>query len=263
MNKLLRSHIAGGLIVALAVCMFAVSACAFEGSRNSVRGSGSVATEERSVGGITGVSLETLGDLTVEVGNLESLRVEAEDNLLQYLKTTVRGGVLVIEQEPSVNLRPKKSVRYYLTIKGLESVDASSSGSVTAPALRAGHFAVNISSSGNVHLAALEADSLEVTLTSSGNLKIGGGQVGTQQVRLSSSGDYGAGDLRSGSATVDVSSSGNATIWVTDRLDGRLEQLWERQVLRQPPSRREHVQFRRGRGFGRKVVVCAVTSTRE
>jgi len=108
-----------------------------------------------------------------------------------------------------------------LTVRSLDSVDVSNTGNVTAPALKAGHFAVNVSSSGDVDLACLEADSLEVRLASNGNLRIGGGQVGTQDIRLSSSGDYG-GDVRSASATVELTSSSNATIWTTDRLQARL-----------------------------------------
>jgi hypothetical protein len=181
-----------------------------------------VTSEERSVSGVTGVSLATQGDLTIEVGSQEALRVEAEDNLLQYLKTTVRGGVLVIEEEPDIDLQPKKSIRYHLTVKSLESVDVSSSGNITAPALKAGHLAVGVSSSGDVELTALETDSLEVKLSSSGELKIGGGQVASQDVKLSSSGDYEAGDMSSVSASVDLTSSGNATIWVTDQLEARL-----------------------------------------
>jgi predicted small secreted protein len=212
------------LIFLLILCAVALTACVIDvgGTGEDVRGSGNVTTEDRPVSGVTGVALRTLGDLTIEVGDQESLRIEAEDNLLQYLETTVSGGVLNIQEAEDVDLRPKKAVRYYLTVKSLESIEVTSSGNVTAPVLTAGGLTVDVTSSGDVEVASLEADSLEVRLSSSGGVTIGGGQVTSQEARLSSSGDYDAGDLRSSSATVGLSSSGSAIIWVTDRLEADL-----------------------------------------
>ncbi len=212
------------LILLLILCAAAVTACVIDvgGNGENVRGSGNVTNEDRPVSGISGVALRTLGDLTIEVGDQESLRIEAEDNLLQYLETTVSGGVLSIQEAEDVDLRPKKAIRYYLTVKSLESIEVTSSGNVTASALTAGDLTVDVTSSGDVELASLEADSLEVRLSSSGGVTIGGGQVTSQEARLSSSGDYEAGDLRSSSATVGLSSSGSAIIWVTDRLEADL-----------------------------------------
>jgi hypothetical protein len=221
-NKLLRFGLALGLILVLFPCSLAVDACVEGVTRSTVSGSGHVAIENRPVSGVSGVALGTIGDLTIELGDRETLRVEADDNLLQYFKTTVHGGVLTIDSDPDINLRPKESIHFYLSVKGLESLELSSVGSITAPALTAGHFAVSLSSTGDIDLAGLEAESLKVRLSSSGNVTIATGQVGSQDISLTSSGDYEAGDVRSTSATVDISSSGNAKIWVTDRLKADL-----------------------------------------
>jgi hypothetical protein len=205
----------------LILCASVLAACTVN-IGDTVRGSGSVTSEGRAVSGITGVALTTIGELTIEIGDQESLRVEAEDNLLQYFQTTVDGGVLTIETEPGVSISATKPVRYYLTVNSLESIKVSSSGNVSAPSLEAGRFEVNISSSGNVDVAELQADSLEVMISSSGNLTIGGGQVASQEIKLSSSGDYEAGDMQSAAAEVAVSSSGSATIWVTEKLEANL-----------------------------------------
>ncbi len=232
MKELRRSHLVSRptlarrptltLTLLLLLCGATLSACVVTVG-DTVRGSGNVISEDRPVSGITGVALTTVGELTIEMGDQESLRIEAEDNLLQYFQTTVSGGVLTIETEPGVNLRPKEAIHYYLTVETLESIRTSSSGNVSAPTLDTGQLTIEIASSGERRIGvALEADSLEVRLSSSGRLGIGGGQVAAQDVKLSSSGDYEAGDLRSASATVDLSSSGRATIWVTDRLDANL-----------------------------------------
>ena len=194
-----------------------LSACASI-DRETIHGSGILDSEDRPVQGVTRVSLTTLGELTIQLGDNESLVVEAEDNLLQYIETSVVGGKLTIRSAQNVNLEPTRSVRYTLTVSSLAGLEVSSSGSITAPALAAEKFDLQISSSGNITLAGLTADHLTVDISSSGNLEIGAGEVSEQTVNLSSSGNYRAGELRSQTADVTNSSSGTVTLWVTNQL---------------------------------------------
>lgn len=204
----------------------------------TIRGSGNVVEEARPVSGVSSVELATLGHLFIEVGDTESMLIEAEDNLLEHLEAEVRGGRLRIETKDNVNLRPTEPVNYYLTVTGLDTIAISSSGNIQAPDLEADRFSITISSSGNlemgdittdrltvgisssgdVRMGVLNAEVLEVDITSSGNLDIAGGQVAAQNVSISSSGNYRAEDLESTEADVRLSSSGSATIWVSDSL---------------------------------------------
>jgi len=208
----------------------------------TVSGSGNVVEETRTVSGFTGVELATVGTLHIQVGDSESLRIEAEDNLLEYLETGVRGGRLRIETREDVNLHNTRPIHYYLTVTDLDTIVISSSGDVEAPDLQARRFSVtisssgnlemgdleagtvtvNITSSGNVTMGTLRADTLEVDISSSGNLEIAGGQVERQTVTISSSGEYTAQDLQSAEADVRLTSSGSATIRVRDRLRANL-----------------------------------------
>jgi hypothetical protein len=212
------------------------------GERVTIRGSGNVVEESRAVSGITGVNLATLGQLTVEVGDRESLRIEAEDNLMEYIESDVRSGELKIETQSDIRLDPSRPVNYYLTVTSLDSIRISSSGDIEAPDLESGRFNINVASSGNLKMGNLEADrltvrisssgdvamgvlsadTLEVDITSTGDLDIAGGEVKTQNITISSSGKYTAQDLTSEEADVRLSSSGSATIWVTNRLQATL-----------------------------------------
>jgi hypothetical protein len=191
-------------------------------SPSSIQGSGRIASEDRQVQGVRGVALTTTGDLTIAVGNQESLRIEAEDNLLPYLETQVRNGTLTIGTRPNTNLRSTRPIRYALTVKSLESLVISSSGNIVAPVLQADRFTATISSSGDMRLDGLNANNLQVVISSSGDLEINGGEVKQQSITISSSGQYKAGSVRSQTAEVRLSSSGNATIWVTGSLNAQL-----------------------------------------
>ncbi|MBN1484685.1 MAG: DUF2807 domain-containing protein [Chloroflexia bacterium] len=209
---------------------------------DSVRGSGQVVERDREVGSFRGVELATIGTLYIEVGEREGLRIEAEDNILPYIETKVRDDVLIISADTTANIRPRKSIQYYLTVEELDTIILSSVGNVEAPDLESKHFMIRLSSTGNLTMGDLEADTLvvnlsstgslemdklqanrlEVTINSTGNVSIDGGEVEEQTVTLSSTGDYEARRLDSERATVKISSTGSATIRVSEELTADL-----------------------------------------
>jgi len=211
------------LIFLVLVLVLAILACnvATIGS-NTIRGSGNVVQEERPVGDFSGIQVTNQGDAIIELGQAESLVVEAEDNLLEHIVTEVRGNTLVLGTENNVNLNNTKPIRYHLTVMTLDDIHITSSGNVTAPAMEVNNFAVRVSSSGNLDMDGIEANRLEVDISSSGNVNIGGGQVEEQNIAITSSGEYDGRNVDSRQAQVRLSSSGDATIRVSDRLQADL-----------------------------------------
>jgi hypothetical protein len=216
-NKFLFSMILC-LALALAACSFTIGDTEF----TTVTGSGNVTTEERPVSGVERVVITNQGNLTVVIGDTESLVIEAEDNLLQYIQTEVRNGTLEINTQNGVSMLNKDPIRYTLTVKSLKGIDLTSSGNASAPALTADSFEVNINSSGNASIENLTADKLTVHISSSGKVEIAGGTVGTLDVTISSSGDLHMEDVAVQDAKVSISSSGSAYLQVSDNLDGNI-----------------------------------------
>lgn len=214
----------------------------FDDDWGNVRGSGDIETEIRHVSGIRTVRLENQGDLRIELGDTESLVVEAEDNLLPLIRTEVRGGELRIFNEGRNWFRNRQPIRYYLTVKSLEGIEVGSTGSVDAPDISADRFDISISSTGNVVMDALEAGdvnirvsstgdvmlrrleaaALDVGISSTGHVSIRDGRVRTQEVRISSTGNYEAMDLDSDVADVRLTSTGSAFLTVNEYLEADL-----------------------------------------
>ena len=218
-NKLAFALTGGVLLLSILAC-----SVSFNGNNGgeTVRGSGNVVEEEREVSGLTGVELTLQGTLYVEVGSDEALRIEAEDNLLEYIETDMQAGTLVIETRSGYNLNNKKPIKYYLTVIDLKEVSTSSSGDIVSEDLQSESFSIHVSSSGDVTIASLECTTLDVGISSSGDVKIGAGQVKRQKINGSSSGDYNASELPSQEAQVNLSSSGDANIRVSELLTGNL-----------------------------------------
>lgn len=185
----------------------------------SVRGSGEVVTEERDVREFRKVILSGIGQLKIETGETQDLRIEAEDNLLEYIETEVSGDTLTIGISERTNLRPTEPINYYLTVTELDTIEVSGAGSIDAPDLEADRFSVSLSGAGGIEINSLVADRLDVVISGLGNLTINGGEVSEQRIEISGSGNYNAREMGSLEADINLSGLGNATVWVTQFLN--------------------------------------------
>ena len=203
-----------------------------------VTGDGNVVSEDRDVSGFSSVALAGWGKLHIETGETEALRIEADQNLLEYIETDVEDGQLEIRHRRRTVLRPGATIHYYLTVRTLEAVRVSGAGDVDVPDLSGSRFAVRISGAGNVDIAALEAEGLDVDITGAGSVhvenlnadrlevEISGagdfsvlaGEVRVQEIGISGGGNYQAKDLQSSETEVRLSGLGNATVRVSERL---------------------------------------------
>jgi Putative auto-transporter adhesin, head GIN domain len=178
------------------VLLFIVLAMTFAFAE-TVRGSGKVVSEEREVTGFTGISLTSMGDVVLTQGEQESLTIEAEDNLLPLLETTVRDGTLVLDVKEGTNLQPTKDIRYLITVTSVERLEISGAGDMSGSDLTLDALAVDISGAGDVDLS---------------------GTANSVSVTVSGSGDYQACNLQSGTVSLEISGQGDAVVAATDTL---------------------------------------------
>jgi predicted small secreted protein len=187
---------------------------------NAARGSGKRITESRQVRGIDRVSLAGSGEVILAQGDGESLTVETDDNLMQYVVTQVNGGTLTLGTQSGVSVSPTR-LRFTLTVEDLDGMAVSGSGEIDVERFEAGRLEIEVSGSGNVRIGALAAQETEVQISGSGNVELAG-QVTEQAVTISGSGEYQGGDLASERASVTIGGSGNATLWAAESLDARV-----------------------------------------
>lgn len=164
-------------------------------------GGDEVASEQREVGGFTGVELATGGDLEISHTGTESLQVEAESDVLPLLTSEVVDGTLVLGVADGETVRTSEPIRYTLTVTELATIGVAGSGDVTVPDLSATDLVVEIAGSGSVEA---------------------GGTADRQRVRVAGSGDFRGEDLASRSAEVEISGSGDVEVTVEDDLDARV-----------------------------------------
>lgn len=204
-------------LTALSALMFMLSACTFNGvsinmNANSVQGSGKIAEEERTVQGFSRVELRSIGNLTITQGEVESLTVKADDNLLPYITTDVVAGTLEISTQQNTNINPSQAIEYHLTVKSLSSVVLSGFGNIDAEKLNSDTLQVKLTGSGDIHIGQLSGKNLTMNLTGFGNISIDSAEVDNPSLDLSGSGDIKIGELNATSLALTISGFGNATV---------------------------------------------------
>ena len=183
------------------------------------KGSGLVSSEERNVEGFNSVSTSAGINLYIEQTGAESLRIEAEDNIIPLIITEVSNDSLKISYKNVIfgGISTRRPVNIFLTVKDLNEIRLSSGANLESKPLKTEKLSVNLSSGANGDMI-IDAKELEVRLSSGANLNISG-EAGMQDIVLSSGVNYDAEKLISSDAKVSVSSGAVATINVDDELE--------------------------------------------
>jgi hypothetical protein len=208
MNK--RSWKVVGL---LAVVIFLISAC------DSLVGSEDIVTETRDVSNFDSVSLDGSGDAIITQGGEESLTVETDDNVQEYITSEVRDGTLYLSKKTRSPSATKLIFR--VGVDDISGLEVSGSGDISADNLIADQLEIKIGSSGSVNINELTAGKVETEIDGSGDVELTG-EVTGQTIEIGSSGEYIGGDLHSETAAVTISGSGDATVWTTESLETRI-----------------------------------------
>ncbi len=151
------------MILAALLALVSFSACTVWG----VRGNGRMKEQSRNVEEFTRIDAGGAFNINVYVGKAPSLRISAEENLLQYIKTSVKGGTLYIDTKK--NLNPKKEIQIDITTPSLSALETSGANNVDVVGINEKEFTVNLSGAGNVDLKGI-AEKVRAELSGAGNI---------------------------------------------------------------------------------------------
>ena len=197
----------------LTMVMLLVSACGIIptlGSRNLI-------SESRDVSGFERVEVSGGGSMDIIQDGTESLTVETDDNVMQYVTSEVRGGTLYLGMDFGLRSFLPSRLHFTLHVKDLTGISTSGSWEVVSEAIQTGDLSIVISGSGKVIVNALTADELDTTVSGRGELNLSG-EAKQQNINIRGSGKVLAGDLRTQGASVRISGSGNVTVWASETL---------------------------------------------
>lgn len=206
-----------------------------------VDGNGQPATEERSHSGFIGISNETSATVYFESGDDYTVFVEADENLLDYIFTSITSGILEIEIKGTGCIRPDRQPIVYITSPGMESIYSSGSGDIFADTVSGNRTEVLSTGSGNILIDYIESDEAIIKSSGSGDISLaqfysddalvknsGSGNITIEgegemvEIRSTGSGETYCDDLESNISDISITGSGNVHAWVVEELIAHL-----------------------------------------
>lgn len=163
---------------------------------SGIKGSGTSKTEQRNVTGFSEIKAGGAVNLEVDAGKEFIVSVEADDNLLQYIKTEVNGNTLKIYSEGNISPTAKLNVKISMPV--LEGLD--------------------ISGASDAKVMNVKADSLELKASGASEINIVG-EANELKAEASGASEINAENLRTQSAEVDANGASSAIVSATDELN--------------------------------------------
>lgn len=186
-----------GLVVSNLFSFGRVSSKFFNFSFNfkGEKGSGHMASEVRDLKGFRAIDVGGVFHVEITAQKEFSVEVEADDNLLQYIKTEVRGGKLNIEMDKKVST--KNPMRIRISAPDIDDLDVSGAANVTITDLK--NTGISVDSSG--------ASKIKIM-----------GETAKLAVDVSGATKVDAEHLKSENATVEASGASHVGVNVTGQL---------------------------------------------
>lgn len=176
-------------------------------------------TEIRTVNNYKAIKVSTGIDLYLTMGATQEVKIVADDEIIDNIKTEVTDGTLHIYMKKSnwFNWGGNKVRKAYVSVTELESLQASSGSDVkTENTLKGNSLAVKASSGSDVELDVYYKNfSVDTSSGSDAHLS---GKTKTFKGEASSGSDIKALDLETKICTVKASSGSDISVTVTDEL---------------------------------------------
>jgi hypothetical protein len=184
-----------------------------------VKGNGEMTTQTRNVSNYDHVALT--GSLNVELiaGKEGKIKVEAEENLQEYILTTVKDDKLVISVEKGFQITPSrnKSVRITVPFESIDAVTLTGSGDIhSQDEIKSEKFKIGMTGSGDITLV-LKVKNLRTGLTGSGDITLSG-TAQDFDCQVTGSGDISAFDLKCETVSATVTGSGDLQVYASKEI---------------------------------------------
>jgi hypothetical protein len=185
---------------------------------STIVGNGNVVTQQRTLGMFTSIASSISGtvDVICKSTNAGLIEVEADENLLPFIKTEVVGSSLRIFTDNVHLSSPRRfAIRVYAGM--IDSYTTTGSGNNTVTSLDTPQFTGSLSGSGLLSLTGTMS-TVALTVSGSGELRCSG-TAQTVSATLSSSGMVNCRNLLAQQATALLSGSGSMLIFASQSLE--------------------------------------------
>ena len=191
------------MTLAIAVILF--SSC------QQMTGSGNIVTEKRNTGSFKRIDAGSAVEVELKIGSPASVVVEADDNLLPIIETSVRGDELNIHTKGSYNITDGH-MKVFVTAPEIRGVKSSGAANIKVLDVLKSDDRVTFEASGAGNIkAAVEAPKVKADVSGAGDIDLSG-RTKDYKVSASGGGNVKSAELLTENTDADVSGAGSVHV---------------------------------------------------
>jgi hypothetical protein len=192
-------------------------------SCKKINGKGDIVTEIRGFTGFTAIQISLEADLHFTPDTIYSVKISAQQNILDIIETTMEGGTLIFKVKEHYVIGRHDPITIYITAPNVNLLDISGSGNIYQSGTWNGdNLRTNISGSGSIVLDLLETPELSVSISGSGSSVGLGGAASKETLNISGSGNIDLVEVAADTVYAAISGSGDIKVSVGKYLEATI-----------------------------------------
>lgn len=200
------------------IAAIALSSCGIINMKTE-KGNGRTQTENRSQKNFRGIESYGSFDVYVTADSSYAVKIETDENLLQYIQTSIEDGNLKITTASGVSLDPVNGIKVYVSAPVFNKLTTSGSGSIIGQnkIISDENLDLGISGSGDIKLD-VKAPAVSADISGSGDIDVTG-DAKSFKTSIAGNGSIKAGKLLTEESTVSIAGSGDAFVNASKQLN--------------------------------------------
>ncbi|MEO5591390.1 MAG: head GIN domain-containing protein [Chitinophagaceae bacterium] len=187
-----------------------------------VKGNGNIKTTEHSVGSFKNVEVSGAIDLYVAQGDTKPVKIETDENLLQYIEVNQEGDRIIVKTRDGINPQPTSKIKVYVTSPLYNDIDVSGASNITGQTriVNTENIKLNVSGAGDINMD-VDAPAIKAEVSGAGSVNLKG-QTKTFDLTLTGAAKARCYELLSENTKVDISGAGEADVFASVKLDAQV-----------------------------------------
>jgi hypothetical protein len=206
-----------------------------------VHGNGNIKTEERTVSSFKNLEVSSSFDVYIAQGDLKPVKIEGDENLMQYIEVLQEGDRLVIRNRPGYNLDGSGELSLHVSAPVFNSISLSGAGSIKSENKITGseNLELDLSGAGDINME-IDVPKFKAEISGAGSMYIKG-QTKNVDLGVSGVGSAHCFDLMAEDTKVDVSGVGSADVYSSIKLDAQVNGVGSVHYKGNPTNVSQHV----------------------
>lgn len=205
------------ILLIASVIALVLSSCRLLGGER-ISGNGRIVTQQRNVSRFDGVDIGGAMEVRLRQDATPSVRVEADENLQEYIDIHVEGGTLVVVPERGFNLRPSNKIIVYVSSPDLKDVEVSGASRLIGETPISGNrLQVHVSGASEVNMD-VKLSELETDISGASAVQFRG-SASTVSTQASGASKVRCRDLATDETTVELSGASTAEVAANKQLN--------------------------------------------